>query len=139
MKTAIELFLEEKDKTWHHIYLSDYQPIVEEFGNIVLQESDGGYQGSTWVLYQDGEKHGFLRFGWGSCSGCDALQACRSIDEVQSLMDYLWQSIMWFDSKDETVKFFTEHDWKGDWDYKIEEAARFVERVVEFLRPEVIE
>ena len=139
MKTALELYPQEKNDLWNtDIYEGDYQPIVDAFGNIILQESDNDYQGSTWVLYQDNDKIGFLRFGWGSCSGCDALQACRSIEEIQELMDELWQSIMWFETKAEAYKFFVEHDWEGDWDSRLEESQRFVREAIELLSsPEV--
>ncbi len=134
MKTALELYPQEKNDLWNtDIYESDYQPIVDAFGNIILQESDDDYQGSTWVLYQDNDKIGFLRFGWGSCSGCDALQACRSIEEIQELMDELWQSIMWFETKAEAYKFFVEHDWEGDWDSRLEESQRFVEQAIDLI------
>ncbi len=140
MKTAIELYPQEKNDLWNTcIYESDYQPIVDAFGNIILQESDDDYQGSTWVLYQDNDKIGFLRFGWGSCSGCDALQACRSIEEIQELMDELWQSIMWFDTKAEAYKFFVEHDWEGDWDSRLEESQRFVEQAIGMMRNAEVE
>lgn len=93
------------------------------------------YQGSTWVLYQDGIRFGYLRLGRGSCSGCDALQACGSIEEVQELMDELWQSIMWFDTRTDALKFFIEHDWDGDWDANTEAARLFVEKAVKLLGP----
>lgn len=141
MKTALELYPQEKNDLWNtDIYESDYQPIVDAFGNIILQESDDDYQGSTWVLYQDNDKIGFLRFGWGSCSGCDALQACRSIEEIQELMDELWQSIMWFETKAEALQFFVEHDWEGDWDYQVSESRQFIEKATQLLGlPEVSE
>ena len=141
MKTALELYPQEKNDLWNtDIYESDYQPIVDAFGNIILQESDDDYQGSTWVLYQDNDKIGFLRFGWGSCSGCDALQACRSIEEIQELMDDLWQSIMWFETKAEALQFFVEHDWEGDWDYQVSESRQFIEKATQLLGlPEVSE
>ncbi len=141
MKTALDLYPQEKSDLWDtDIYESDYQPIVDAFGNIILQESDDDYQGSTWVLYQDNDKIGFLRFGWGSCSGCDALQACRSIEEIQELMDDLWQSIMWFETKAEALQFFVEHDWEGDWDYQVSESRQFIEKATQLLGlPEVSE
>jgi hypothetical protein len=129
MRKVVELYPESRDYSW-----DDYQPMVEEFGSVILQESDDDYQGSTWVLYQDGERIGWLRFGWGSCSGCDALQACDTIDEVQELMDFLWQSIRWFDTRDEALKFFVEHDWEGDWDYGTDAARTFVKKSIELLK-----
>ena len=107
MKTAKELYINDPNIVFDDICLMgvyDYQPMIDEFGKIILQESDDDYQGSTWALYQDNDRIGFLRFGWGSCSGCDALQACESFDEIQTLMDELWQSIMWFDSSKDAIQ-----------------------------------
>lgn len=136
MKTAKELYINDPNIVFDDICLMgvyEYQPMIDEFGKIILQESDDAYQGSTWVLYQDNDRIGFLRFGWGSCSGCDALQACESFDEIQTLMDELWQSIMWFDSSKDALKFFKEHDWEGDWDNSIESSNIFVKKAIELL------
>ena len=68
---------------------SDYQPIVDSFGNVLIQVDDADYQGDTRVLYEKDGKYGYLNFGWGSCSGCDALQACCNIEEIQELINSL--------------------------------------------------
>lgn len=57
---------------------SSYQPIMDSFGNIILQVDDNDYQGDSRLLYREDDRIGFLQFGWGSCSGCDSLQACHS-------------------------------------------------------------
>ena len=102
MKTAKELY---KDKVcWY-----DYQPILEEFGEILVQVDEDNYQGDSYLLYKKDNQYGFLVFGWGSCSGCDALQACSSIDEVQELMNQLYSDIKWFDSL-EGVKEYLSKD-----------------------------
>jgi len=50
-------------------------------------------------------------------------------------MDELWQSIMWFDTRTDALKFFIEHDWDGDWDANTEAARLFVEKAVKLLGP----
>jgi hypothetical protein len=131
MKTAKELFSSEKEDG---IEYADYQPILNEFGEILLQVDDSDYQGDSRLLYRDNNKIGYLNFGWGSCSGCDALQACDTIEEVQDLMDYLYNMIKWFDSKKEALNFFNNHDWKGDYSYNEEEQIEFINKAKEILK-----
>ena len=100
MKTAKELY---KDKG----YWYDYQPMLEEFGKILVQVDEDNYQGDSYLLYKRDNQYGFLIFGWGSCSGCDALQSCDNIDEVQELMDQLYSDIKWFDSLEEVKKYLS--------------------------------
>lgn len=57
-------------------YFWDYKPIVNSFGKIIIQVNDGDYQEDSYILLEDDGRYGYLSFGWGSCSGCDALQAC---------------------------------------------------------------
>ena len=57
-----------------------YQPIIDHFadehGEVLVQIEEDDYQGDTWVVYHHpGAGPRFLTFGWGSCSGCDRLQA----------------------------------------------------------------
>ena len=41
-------------------------------------------------------------------------------------MDRLYESIMWFDSKQSALKFFNEHDWEGDYSYNTDEQNKFI-------------
>lgn len=129
MKTAKELYEEEG-----YFYQTDYQPMLDEFGDILVQVDDEGYQGDSRVLYHDGKRFGWLQFGWGSCSGCDALQACNSVEEVQELMDELHNSIMWFDGPEEAIKFFESHDWEGDYSWWADEQREFIQLSLKTLR-----
>ena len=76
---------------------SAYDPMVNAFGNVVIQVDDNGYQGDTRVLYNNDGKIGYLIFGWGSCCVCDALQGCASLEEIQELCNELESDILWFD------------------------------------------
>lgn len=103
MKTARELY--ENDGYWY-----DYQPMLNEFGEILHQVDDDGYRGDSFLIYKNDNKYGLLIFGWGSCSGCDALQGCTNIDEVQELMDQLYNDIKWFDSLQELKDYISNDD-----------------------------
>lgn len=127
MKRAAELY---PNFEWCE---SDYQPMLNEFGRILLQVDDKDYHGDSRVLYLKDGKIGWLQFGWGSCSGCDALQACQTVEKIQELMDRLYNEIQWFDSVAEARTFFKTHDWEGDYSWRIKKQEEFVEKAIEIL------
>lgn len=76
-------------------YFWDYQPLLNLIGDIIIQEDEQDYSGDSYILYRKDDLYGYLNFGWGSCSGCDALQACTSIEEVFSLAQELENDVFW--------------------------------------------
>ena len=137
MKTAIELYPEyaSDEKEWGYFCSpSNYQPILDEFGEILVQVDDEDSAGDSRVLYRDDSRFGWLQFGWGSCSGSDALQGCSNMKEVQELIDSLQSEIEWFDSQEEAIKFFETHDWEGDYSWREDKQKEFVQRSLGILR-----
>lgn len=132
-----ELYPEEK-YTYNGEYcrISDYNPMLDAFGNVVVRVDTDSYQGDTYILYDNGDKIGHLIFGWGSCSGCDTLQRCESIEEVQELCDHLENSIKWFDSNEEALKWIITHDWFGDYLCYQDETYEYIGRAIIYLRGE---
>ena len=126
-----KLYAECLGMSWFEVY--DYQPMIDAFGNVAIQVEDDDYQGDTRVLYDNDGKIGYLIFGWGSCSGCDALQACRDIEEVQRLCDELQNGIKWFDSKKDALKWAKEKDWATEWFWHDAEGKEFVRKILEYL------
>ena len=118
-------------------YVSDYQPILDSFGKIILQIDDADWQGDSRVLYKRGEHIGYLQFGWGSCSGCDALQACATYDKVDAVIQHLSGAISWFSSAANALTFFTCHDWEGDYSWHAEEQKEFIRKSIELLKGEL--
>lgn len=112
---------------------TDYQPMLDAFGNIVVQIDDHDYQGDSRVLYDEAGRIGILIFGWGSCSGCDALQACKSIEDVQQLCDELQDEIKWFDDKNQALQWVLTHDWRGDYSWHRNETQTFITKCVDYL------
>lgn len=132
MKTAKELYQDNDfDENWFCI--SDYNPILEEFGDILIQQDDGEYEGDSRVLYSKDGKYGYLQFGWGSCSGCDALQGCKSFEDVDNLIEGLYDSIKWFESKEDALSFFKTHDWEGDYSWNDDGQKEFIEKCINYL------
>jgi hypothetical protein len=112
----------------------DYGPMLDSFGyETLLQVDDHDYQGDSRLLYKDGGRIGYLNFGWGSCSGCDSLQACSSPSDLEELQQRLFNSITWFDSAAEALAWFNEHDWEGDYSWNQDEQTEFVTRAKEIL------
>ena len=107
--------------------------MLAEIGEIVLQVDDNDYQGDTRVLYKDGDRYGHLCFGWGSCSGCDALQACDNLQEVQKLFESLVTQVKWFDSKTDALAWFKGHDWEGDYSWHTEEQKEYLQKAITIL------
>lgn len=114
-------------------WFSDYQPIIDYLGYVLLQVDDGNYQGDSRILYFSEGKFGYLQFGWGSCSGCDQLQACDNYADVDKLILELKKAIRWFKDKEECQRYFETHDWEGDYSWNSEEQREFIERTKKIL------
>jgi hypothetical protein len=92
--------------------VGDYRPLLRSIGDVLVQVDDDDYQGDARVLIKDGERYGVLIFGWGSCSGCDALQACETIGEIEELRDELCRQIFW-GTKEEIARYIECRDWEA--------------------------
>jgi hypothetical protein len=128
MKVNVKELYEDRRFSWY-----DYQPMLDAFGKIAIQVDDNDYRGDSRLLYDENGKIGVLIFGWGSCGGCDALQACGSLEEVQELCDGLQEDIEWFDDKKQALEYFTNHDWQGDYSWHSTETKEFIEKSIEYL------
>lgn len=136
MRTAKELYptyWEEEERDGYFYGPCDYRPIIEELGNVLVQVDDNDYQGDSRILYEKDGKYGYLIFGWGSCSGCDALQGCENMNEIQSLMDGLNDNIKWFDSLDELKQYFKDKDWALDYCWHSDETKEFIDKVIDYI------
>jgi hypothetical protein len=111
----------------------DYQPIIDAIGEVIIQVDEGEYQGDTSVLYRNGKRYGYLTFSWGSCPGCDSFQACRSISEIQELIDRLQSDVEWFISKEECLKHFQELRGEAGYSWHEYTIEQFVEKAIEHL------
>ena len=94
--------------------LDDYTPIINSFGDILFTLSDDDYSGDTFVLYYTGGEWGYLEFGWGSCSACDALQGCSTWEEAEELYSQLQDKILRFYKTKDILNYFMNHDWCGE-------------------------
>lgn len=96
---------------------------------IVVEASDSDYQGDTYAILRKGDEYGYLEFGWGSCSGCDALQACESDEDMASLANDLASDIDWQPGKEALRKWVAAKDWHGGYSWHREGFHEFAEKV----------
>ncbi len=101
---------------------------------VLIEVSDDDYQGDTRALVKDGNRYGVLTFGWGSCSGCDALQAAwgyrdeddpEAIRQITELRDQMWGEIHWEPDATSILRYLREKDWSLEY-MDGEETRRFV-------------
>ena len=108
MKTIAEIMGDDK-------YIS-YDDLYEGFGyEILMNESIGDYEGDTYLLFKDGDRIGWLVVGWGSCSGCDALEDCSSPADYDELYRTLHGNIRWHDGVQEVLAWSEAKDWDLEW------------------------
>lgn len=118
----------------HYFGGESYEPMLRSMGyEVLLQVDEGSYSGDSRLLYRDGARIGYLMFGWGSCSGCDALQACSSYAEAEKLRDELHRSIQWFDSPAAALAWVRGRNWELEFG----EPGEFVEKATALLESEV--
>lgn len=111
----------------------DYGPLLQSFEyEILLQVDDSDYQGDSRLIYRNGDQYGMLIFGWGSCSGCDSLQACESMKEIAELRDSLHGQIKW-DSLRGLHDYITGKDWELEYSWHADETKDFVEKAKALL------
>lgn len=83
-----------------------YDDLLATFpAEVAVFVTTGDYQGDHLVLLRRGGEYGYLEVGYGSCSGCDALEAVApawyedaqpgEMAEVTKLRDDLWQGVLW--------------------------------------------
>ena len=73
-------------------------------------------------------------FGWGSCSGCDALQAVANHTELKELAESTFNNIKWFNNKAELLNYIETKDWELDYCYHCEETKVFISKPIDLLK-----
>lgn len=127
--TIEEAFGSLKDRDWYYRG-QDYPDLVGLFcDEIVVEASDDDYQGDTYAILRKGDEYGYLEFGWGSCSGCDALQACGSDEEMAALANQLAASVEWQPDKAALKEWIAGKDWPGGYSWYRSGFEAFAEKV----------
>jgi hypothetical protein len=100
----------------------DYDELVSTFATIAESKMFGSYQGDIlYFLTNDKGEIGWLVVGYGSCTGCDALEAATSsyagggYEEVCALRDELERDVQWFSSIDALREWVDQRVSGNDW------------------------
>lgn len=113
----------------------DYDKIVKSFRyDLLASVTLGSYQGDILYLLQNGDQYGFLCVGYGSCSGCDALEACDTRADVEQLRKSLHDDIVWIGDRTTTLKWLVERDWEGQYYGNDPDVKTFVLDAVRAIR-----
>lgn len=126
---------------------SGYTELLTRKGplQIIASITEDNYQGDDlWLVKDWGEdpgqtpdRVGFLQIGWGSCSGCDALEDARgygyydldtpeheldeedikdrreTLSKMSALRDALVNDVKWFPTLGELLGWYGSRDWEG--------------------------
>jgi len=99
---------------------SDYSRLINSSDEweVIIEVNDNNWSGDILFLLKSKTKddlYGYLTFGYGSCTGCDAYLRAEAVglEELEKLRDELISQIH-SDSKDQLMEWlFNTHDWEG--------------------------
>lgn len=77
-----------------------YDEIIATQGEIIGQWVMGTWQGDYIYLLKNDDKYSFFVIGYGSCSGCDALESCDNDEEFNELKEDIINRIAWGTKKE---------------------------------------
>ena len=140
MKPIEEVYPDAIDDDHSFWGVSNYLPLLKSLGyEIAIRVDDDDYQGDSRLLFKDDASYGLLIFGWGSCSGCDALQACDSYEEIEYLRQELLNEIHWEPTGKEMSAWIENKDWELEYSWHVSGTKTFVEKCLLYLHPKVKE
>jgi hypothetical protein len=122
------------EKGWsdYEYYNGSYESLIESTGlEILVNVADDDWSGDSILLVRDGDQYGQLNYGWGSCSGCDALQGCETLEDYEELRRDLVCGVIW-DTLENTVMGITNRDWEVSY-YGESLGLCFVKEVEQYL------
>lgn len=102
MKKTLREFYPDVEEGSLMMWRKDYNSLLKSLDyEILLKCDEDDYTGDSLVLFKNDNQYGFLCFGWGSCSGCDELEACTTWEQLEELRETLDKDIIWRDSLQE--------------------------------------
>lgn len=113
----------------------NYESLVESQGiEVLLSLYMGEYQGDILMLVRNRQgQFGILTAGYGSCSVCDALQACDGdADEYDKLAKNLCGSVIW-EEPENIIDYLNNKDWEGSYYGRADGLDDFIKEAKETL------
>jgi hypothetical protein len=125
---------------WRKLWFAgqhSYEGILKSVcSDILLTVNDGDYQGEVYALvrkWEDNEYvYGIAQWSYGSCSHCDAIEACDSAEDFKEVYEQMVHHIRW-DTLTRTLLYLEEHDWEGEAGFFYRELKTFPERAKRVL------
>ena len=110
--------------------IDNYEPIINQFGEIIYKTTDFDYYTDTRIIYKKDDKYGLLIFGdYG-------ISYYRSYEELENCMNKLRNDIVWFNDVNELLYYFKNNEWFKEYDKMDEETIEFIIDVVDMFNPE---
>ena len=112
ISTPIQEQFPQMDYEWRTFSSVSWEDLIRSFGYTVhVTHRFDSYSGDGIAIMGNGEQLGILVFGYGSCSGCDALEACNTYERLDELRQSLHNKIKWYDtdSLPEAIAAFLMH------------------------------
>ncbi|GAA2322029.1 hypothetical protein GCM10010149_88930 [Nonomuraea roseoviolacea subsp. roseoviolacea] len=111
-----------------------YDDLVASMDVEVVHEGhEQNYQGDSHYIVREDGRCGYMTFGWGSCGGCDALQACMdygsdesTLRSVTELRDEIYNQIHWEETPAKLFAYMADKDWRLDWRYHAQDFRVFL-------------
>lgn len=77
-----------------------YDDIVATQGEVIKDWVIGQWQGDYVYLLKNNDLYSIVIIGYGSCSGCDAWEACENDEEFEELKQSVLNRIVWGSKQD---------------------------------------
>lgn len=108
-----------------------YEMVTNWDYKIVATECFGDYQGDEVYILEDkhSDKVGLAVIGYGSCGGCDALEAAYgNANELRALSQDLYNNVVWFDDYASFEAFVNSEKVETQWYWYEEEMKQFIKK-----------
>lgn len=110
-----------------------YEDIINATGcDIIDSLRMGNYQGDILMIVTKNYKFGILSTGYGSCSNCDKLQACKNHNDRAKLAKELYKKIIWKEPI-EIIDYLQNKDWELEYYGRQKGLPEFIDKVKEQL------
>lgn len=95
-----------------YYYAPGWEAGLEARGlNIIAWETFGDWQGDYAVIFKANDNlFAFTVIGYGSCSGCDVMEACENEKEYKELISDVVNSLKWTTAEEIVAQIKDEYD-----------------------------
>lgn len=108
-----------------------YDQIVATQGEVIKDWVIGHWQGDYVYLLKNKDLYSLVVVGYGSCTGCDALQSCNNDQEFNELYEDIIRRIVWGTKQDMLNDLNNEEN--NRWYYHEDEWVDIRKDVIEIL------